>query len=119
MAIASNIRKIRQRIEQACLKIDRDPKSVKLIAVSKTVGADKIRETIAAGITIVGENRVQEAWRKFQEIESEVEWHLIGHLQTNKVKRALQFANVIHSVDSLRLAQEIQELRKISMCLCK
>ena len=108
MSIAENIKDVRERIASACLKVNRNPQEVELVAVSKYVPLQRVVEAIDAGITIVGENRVQEAWRKYQEIQNRVRWHIIGHLQTNKVKRALQFAEMIQSVDSLHLAKEIQ-----------
>ncbi len=107
MSIADNLQRIKERIDAACQRAGRDSREVEIVAVSKTVDVDKIKEAIAAGIRIIGENRVQEAWQKYQQVDEAVSWHLIGHLQTNKVKRALQFADVIESVDSLHLAQEI------------
>ena len=107
MSISTNLKKIRERVIEACERSLRDPKDVHIVAVTKTVDASKILEAIDAGVTIVGENRVQEAWQKYQLVEQPVDWHMIGHLQTNKVKRALQFANVIESVDSVYLAEEI------------
>ena len=109
MSIEINIKNIQNRIKSACEKSQRDPGSVKIVAVTKTVSTEKIGEAIKAGITDIGENRVQEAWQKFQVIGNRVKWHLIGHLQTNKVNRALQFVDIIHSIDSLRLAEEIQQ----------
>lgn len=109
MSIAENIAKVRERIEKACQKADRNTADVELVAVTKVVEVDRIYEAIDAGIQIIGENRVQEAWQKYQSVGDKVQWHLIGHLQTNKVKRALQFARFIHSVDSLHLAEEIQK----------
>ncbi len=82
---------------------------VQVVAVSKTVAVPKIIEAIAAGVTIIGENRVQEAVEKSRSIHEPVSWHLIGHLQTNKVRRALEFAAVIETLDSLRLAAAIQQ----------
>ena len=108
MTLAPEIQNIRARIAKASTRAGRRPEEVTLVAVSKTVGADKIKEAIAAGVENIGENRVQEAWQKFQAIGRGVKWHMIGHLQTNKVKRALQFVDMIQSVDSLHLAAEIQ-----------
>ncbi len=108
MLIAENIERVRARIDQTCRKAGRSLDEVTLIAVTKTVGISQIEKALAAGITSVGENRVQEAWTKYNQVEVPADWHLIGHLQTNKVKRALQFANMIHSVDSIRLARELQ-----------
>jgi len=107
MEISSNINNIVNRVKKACERVNRDPKSVKTIAVSKTVTANNIKIAVESGITHIGENRVQEAWEKYQKIGNIAEWHLVGHLQTNKVKRALQFFDVIHSVDSVHLAEEI------------
>ncbi len=109
MSIAENIHQVRRRIERACERAKRNPQDVKLVAVTKTVDAARIEQAIAAGVTDIGENRVQEAWRKYQAINApSVHWHLVGHLQTNKAKRALQFATMIHSVDSVKLARELQ-----------
>lgn len=113
MSISANLTNIKERIERACRRVGRDPVEVHIVAVTKTVSVEQIEEAIAAGITIVGENRVQEAWEKYQSVSSKVEWHMIGHLQTNKVARALQFADVIESVDSLHLAQEIDRRAKL------
>lgn len=108
MSIRENVQFVRKKIAEACLRSGRDPEEVDLVAVTKTVDVEQINEAIEAGIRVVGENRVQEAWRKFQEVGKGVHWHIVGHLQTNKVKRVLQFADMIHSVDSVYLAREIQ-----------
>lgn len=107
MAIEDNVRQVRARIAAACTRAHRDPREVGIVAVSKTVDVEHIRQAIAAGITIIGENRVQEAWPKVQAIGRVVAWHMVGHLQTNKVKRALECFDLIQSVDSLHLAEEI------------
>lgn len=109
MSVKENLYHIQDRIAAACARVGRSQHDVNIVAVSKTVGADKILEAIDAGVEMIGENRVQEAWAKFQEIGPSVQWHLVGHLQTNKVKQALQFFNVIQSVDSLHLASEISK----------
>jgi pyridoxal phosphate enzyme (YggS family) len=109
MSVYQNIQTVRKRIERACQKVGRNADEIDIVAVSKTVEVARIEEAIAAGIKIIGENRVQEAWPKFQAVGPKVRWHMIGHLQTNKVKRALQFADMIQSVDSIHLAQEIQK----------
>ncbi|MFQ5708658.1 MAG: YggS family pyridoxal phosphate-dependent enzyme [bacterium] len=108
MSIKENIQRTRARIARVCEKTGRDPDEIEIVAVSKTVGVPQILEAVEWGIMQIGENRVQEAWRKYQAIGSRVRWHMIGHLQTNKVKRVLQFANLIQSVDSTHLAQELQ-----------
>jgi pyridoxal phosphate enzyme (YggS family) len=107
MSIKSNIERLNERIIATCNRAGRNPEDVDIVAVAKTVDAAHIREAIAAGIKIIGENKAQEAWRKYREITEPVRWHFIGHLQTNKVKRVTEFADVIESVDSRRLAEEI------------
>ena len=107
--IAANIKGIIHKIKLAAERVGRKEESVELVAVTKTVDVSKIKEAMAAGIKIIGENRVQEAREKFKDIGKEVEWHLIGHLQTNKVKYIFDIFSLIHSVDSLSLAEEIQK----------
>ncbi|MDZ7374519.1 MAG: YggS family pyridoxal phosphate-dependent enzyme [candidate division KSB1 bacterium] len=105
--IARNVEQVRQRIAAACARSGRKPEEVTIVAVSKTFPPEAIEEVVRAGIPDIGENRVQEAYAKFQTLGRCATWHLVGHLQTNKVKRALEIFDWIHSVDSLRLAQEI------------
>jgi len=105
--IADNISSIRRRMAQAAERAGRDPRQVQLVAVTKTVGVAQIREAMQAGVDILGENRLQEAEAKFAEIGQQVKWHLIGHLQTNKVNPALAIFDMIHSLDSLHLAQAL------------
>ena len=107
--IASNIRKVKQAIRRAAEKAGRNQDDVKLIAVSKTVETSKIKEAIDAGLTIFGENRIQEAKKKKAELPASIQWHLVGHLQSNKVKYIFDQFELIHSVDSLPLADEIQK----------
>jgi len=114
MSVAQNISDIRERIAAACKRAGRQPHEVTLIAVTKTQPVSIIREAVNAGITVLGENRVQEADDKVPKLGAEVSWHLVGHLQTNKVKKALSLFSVIQSVDSLRLAQEIQRQAEAS-----
>ena len=103
--------RINERIAQAAHRSGRDPGEVKLVTVSKTHPAAVLREAIAAGATILGENKVQEAESKITEIGRDAaEWHLIGHLQSNKARRAVQLFDVIHSVDSLELAQRLERI---------
>lgn len=109
MPIEENIVSVKQRIEMVCQKIGRDAKDIVLVAVSKTVPAEIVQRAVAAGITHLGENRVQEAEQKYQQLGKIATWHLVGHLQTNKVKRALQIFDFIHSVDSYHLAQAISQ----------
>ena len=105
--IRENLLKVMERIERAARKVGRDPAEIKLVAVSKTVEAARINESIEAGVTILGENYVQEAQKKIEEIGRPVAWHFIGHLQTNKAKYAVRLFDMIHSLDSLSLAQEL------------
>ncbi|MBW2039681.1 MAG: YggS family pyridoxal phosphate-dependent enzyme [Deltaproteobacteria bacterium] len=106
--IKENLRKVKERIEKAATEVGRDPQGIRLIAVSKTVEVEKIREAVSAGATILGENYVQEAMKKIEEIgRTGLQWHLIGHLQTNKAKYAVGVFDLIHSVDSIKLAREL------------
>lgn len=107
MTIAGNIEKIRDRIAGAAGRTGRAPESVTLVAVTKTVGVDRIEEALDAGIQVLGENRVQEAKEKIPRIQRPVQWHLIGHLQTNKARQAAALFALIHSVDSVRVAQAL------------
>ena len=96
-----------EKIEEAARKIGRNPNEIKLVAVSKTVEAARIMEAIEAGVPILGENYVQEAQKKIEEIGRPVSWHFIGHLQTNKAKYAIRLFDMIHSLDSVPLAEEL------------
>jgi len=107
VSIRSNILQVMERIEDATARSLRDARDVKLVAVTKTVEPPRIIEAIESGVTAIGENRVQEADRKFGAGLPPVEKHLVGHLQTNKVKKALELFDMIQSVDSVRLAREI------------
>lgn len=106
--VADNIRCIRGVIAEAAARSGRNPTEVKLMAVTKTVEDDRIREAIEAGVDIIGENYVQEGKRKIEKLDrGRVEWHLIGHLQSNKAKYAVRLFDLIHSVDRMSLAQEL------------
>jgi pyridoxal phosphate enzyme (YggS family) len=107
MGIRENVRFVRDRIEAAAERALRDPGDVTLVAVTKTVERPAIAQAIEAGVTAIGENRIQEAERKFQDWLPPVRRHLVGHLQTNKVKKALELFDVIQSVDTVRVAREI------------
>ena len=100
---------VNRRIEAACGRIGRDPSGVRLIAVSKTHGPDSIREAEACGLRVFGENKVQEAKVKIPLCSGSLSWHMVGHLQRNKVRDAVQLFEMIHSVDSLRLLESIDE----------
>lgn len=108
MNIAERYKEVKRRADEAAERSGRDPADVRLVAVTKTHPASEINEAIAAGATDIGENRVQELLEKYDDV-SPVRWHLIGHLQTNKVKQVIGKVVMIHSVDSLKLAREIDK----------
>lgn len=110
--IADNIKNVTQRIARSCEKSGRSLSDVKLICVTKEARINEIEEALCFGIKDIGENRVQDALIKYRTIENKATWHLIGHLQTNKVKDALKIFSLIHSVDTVRLAEEIQKCAK-------
>ncbi|MFA5338887.1 MAG: YggS family pyridoxal phosphate-dependent enzyme [Candidatus Omnitrophota bacterium] len=105
--IPENIQAIKERIRLAAGKIGKNDRDITLVCVTKAVGVPQIEEALAAGVTDIGESYVQAAEIKFKAIEYRAKWHLIGHLQTNKVKEAVRMFDLIHSVDSLKLAEEI------------
>jgi len=117
-SIKENLLGVMERIEKAARKVGRDPNEIKLVAVSKTVEAARIKEAIEAGVSILGENYVQEAQKKIEEVGRPacterfgegrpVSWHFIGHLQSNKVKYAIRLFDMVHSLDSIPLAEEL------------
>jgi len=105
--VKGNLARVRERIAEAAFRAGRSPEEIRLVAATKGVDTERIREAMEAGVEILGENYVQEARRKYEEIGSKVRWHMIGHLQTNKAKYVARFFECVHSVDSLRLAQEL------------
>ena len=108
LSIADNVRRVRTRMRQAAERAGRDPASVRLVAASKTVDAARIRAAIAAGVTVLGENYLQETRQKLGQLgRSDVEWHLIGPLQRNKVRYVFDLFDMMHSLDRLELAEEI------------
>ena len=110
------IKQVRSRMHQAARRCDRDPETIRLVAVSKKVPADRVRQAVAEGIHIFGENYVQEARRKIERLSgSGVSWHFIGHLQSNKARQAVALFDLIHSVDSIKLARALdREAAKIN-----
>jgi len=99
-----------KKIDTACKKTGRNPKDITLLAVSKTVESDRAKEAVEAGIKNLGENKVQELIKKYEELKDiDVKWHMIGHLQKNKVKYIIDKNILIHSVESLSLAEEINK----------
>jgi pyridoxal phosphate enzyme (YggS family) len=105
--ISENVARVKERIEMAARRSGRNPAAVRLVTVSKTVEAERVLRAIEAGVKILGENYVQEAQKKIESLGREVAWHFIGHLQTNKAKVATRLFDLIHSVDRLALAQEL------------
>lgn len=108
MNLSENIEYVKERIERAAEKSGRDPKEILLVAVSKTQGAEKIIKAKDLGLEVFGENKVQEILAKYDEVKN-VRWHMIGHLQRNKVKYIINKVEMIHSLDSIELAQEINK----------
>lgn len=113
MSIKENYLDIKRRVEEAAINSSRDPKSVTLLAVTKKHEPEELEQALAAGAEAFGENKVQELLSKYELVKPH-EWHLIGHLQTNKVKQIIDKVTMIHSVDSLRLASEINKRAKAS-----
>lgn len=107
--IVQNLSWVRSRVEQACRRAGRDPSGVQVLAVSKTKPVEDIRAAMAAGQTCFGENYVQEMMAKYEVLGDAVEWHMIGHLQRNKVKYIVDKATLIHSVDSVALGEQIEK----------
>jgi len=111
MSVAEDLRRVQDEITEACRNARRDPAELSLVAVSKTVEPARVIEAIRAGVVELGENWVQEALAKRPAVEqvepAKVRWHMLGHLQTNKVKKALSVFDMVQGVDSLHLAQEL------------
>ena len=111
--LVENLSKVKQKIADACNRVGRDPGEVKLVAVSKTHSAKTVRAAIDVDCTVFGENKVQEAEGKILEVgRHAAEWHLIGHLQSNKARKAVQLFDVVHSVDSVELAERLERICK-------
>ena len=109
MDLAANLKAIQDRIEAACTRTERDPASVTLLAVSKSQSPDAVRAMAELGLSLFGENKVQEAKAKIPLCPGQLRWHMIGHLQTNKCADAVRLFELIQSVDSLELAEEINK----------
>lgn len=108
-SIEKNVNYIKDNIKKACEKVNRNPEEVKLIAVTKTIDVERINTALKSDINNIGENKVQEIMGKYDKIEYDPTLHMIGHLQTNKVKYIIDKVDLIHSVDSIRLAKEIDK----------
>ena len=109
MSIAMNYAEVKSRMEAACVRAGRDPKEVTLIAVSKTKPVSMLMEAYEAGARTFGENKVQEISEKFPQMPEDAKFHMIGHLQTNKVGQVIEKTVLIHSVDSVHLAEKIEK----------
>jgi len=112
--VAANIAAVRARIDDAASRVGRRPASVGLIAVSKTVPAERLRDLTMDGLTALGENKVQETAAKVEALGRPTEWHLVGHLQTNKAKAAVGLFDLIHSLDSVALAAALDKYAGVS-----
>src|ERR1700730_12699783 len=108
--VADNLARVHEQIARAAAKSGRAADEIELVAITKTHPAEKVRAAIEAGQTLFGENRVQEARAKIPDLPSNVRWHFVGHLQKNKIRHALPLFELIHGVDSLALAQEMNRI---------
>ncbi len=109
ISIKDNLKRTLERIDQSVLKSGRKRGEVRVVAVTKRVEANRIKEAIKCGVKILGENYIQEAKNKISQIQAGVEWHFIGHLQSRKARDAVELFDVIHSVDSLKLSKELNK----------
>lgn len=109
-SIPENLERVREQIAQAVAKAGRAVDEIELVAITKTHPAERVREAIQAGHTLFGESRVQEARAKIPELPSSLRWHFVGHLQKNKIRHALPLFEMIHSVDSLALARDMNRI---------
>ena len=109
-SVAENLEAVRHRVASAAERAGKKPEEVELLVVSKTFPADVVREAVDAGQTLFGENKVQELLAKIPLLPSSLRWHLIGHLQSNKVRKVLPVVEAIHSVTSLDLAKDINRI---------
>lgn len=107
--LKERLEEVEEKIQEACRRAGRDRSEVTLIAVSKTKPAEILKEAYDLGVRVFGENKVQELTEKFEVLPKDIRWHMIGHLQTNKVKYIADKVELIHSVDSLRLAETIEK----------
>lgn len=116
--LKDNLKQVEDNIAKACARVGRDRSEVTLIAVSKTKPVEMLQEIYDEGVRTFGENKVQEICEKYDQLPHDIEWHMIGHLQRNKVKQVIDKAAMIHSVDSYRLAQEISvQAQKKNLCM--
>ena len=109
-SVSENLERVREQIARAAAKVGRVASDVELVAITKTHPAEQVRDAIEAGQNLFGESRIQEARAKIPELPSNVRWHFVGHLQKNKIRQALPLFEMIHSVDSLGLAQDMNRI---------
>src|SRR3989337_4528067 len=110
MSIKENLERVKQNIANAAVKAGKKPDDIILVMATKTVDPERIREAVRSGGRIIGENKIQEALKKYEALKDEdAEWHFIGHRQTNKVKDVLKFASMIHSVDRMSLVEKLDQ----------
>lgn len=117
--LKTQLTEVEERIQAACKRSGRDRKEVTLIAVSKTKPIEVLKEAYDLGVRIFGENKVQELTEKYEQLPLDIHWHMIGHLQTNKVKYIVDKAELIHSVDSLKLAETIEREAEKKNCIAR
>ncbi|NLI12872.1 YggS family pyridoxal phosphate-dependent enzyme [Pelotomaculum propionicicum] len=110
MSVLENLSSVRERIRAAALRSGRRDEGIRLVAVSKNMGVDLIKEALGCGVSCFGENKAQEFLKKYPQLPPELEWHFIGHLQTNKVRKVLSAVSLIHSLDRWSLAEEIHRV---------
>ncbi len=111
-SISERVKQVKHEIELACKRCGRSVEEITLVAVSKSHSVSSITEAVCAGLSVFGENKVQEAETKISQIGKSVEWHLIGHLQSNKARKAVRLFNAIHSIDSIRIAAILERICK-------
>lgn len=114
MSVAENLNVLRRRVAEAAERVGRKPQEIEIVAVTKQIPVRRIREAVELGLTNIGENKAQELLEKFKELGQEIggtriSWHFVGHLQTNKVKQIIRFTDLVHSLDRLHLAEEINK----------
>lgn len=117
--VKDNIKMIRDNIANAALRSGREASDIRLMAVTKTVIDERVMEAIDAGVDIIGENYVQEAKRKIEKMGKNLEWHMIGHLQSKKSKYAVRLFDMIHSIDRIKLARELDKRAMMAECITK
>lgn len=110
LSFSERLEKVNSRIAEACSRVGRNVSEIKLVAVAKGFGPEVIREAVECGVRVIGESRVQEAAKKIPKSPSHLEWHMVGHLQRNKARQAVNLFRVIHSVDSISLIETLERI---------